>query len=243
LIPLKLAKIAFQNKRDEKQDYNNDKEDEICSVDQEFDFQWKDLEELDNNININAYSWPNFDYKGDIKLLKNVTVLNIRKVFNLDKRNYNDISTQAIMSSEEEKLTIEHLFYHQTDKIIKPIIGNKNIENIEQISYDKSKLSFRPWKKDIIKKMINDEKNLKNVEKYLYQIYSLLDQFSEKKDYDNLINLLKYFETIIFDRELAKNLINTSFIQQFISFLKNVDNEQVKSRWLNWVFGKICKYY
>lgn len=42
--------------------------------------------------------------------------------------------------------------------------------------------------------------------------------------------MLKYFETIVFDRELANNLINTSFIQQFISFLKTVDNEQVKTR-------------
>jgi adapter protein MecA 1/2 len=46
--PLKLTKIAVQNKRDEKQDYNNTKEDEIDSADQEFDFLSKDLEDLDD---------------------------------------------------------------------------------------------------------------------------------------------------------------------------------------------------
>ena len=78
--------------------------------------------------------------------------------------------------------------------------------------------------------MMNSEKDLKNVEKYLYEIYTVLEQYANKNDCDNLINLLKYFETIVFDRELANNLINTSFIQQFIQFLKNVDNEQVKTR-------------
>ena len=77
---------------------------------------------------------------------------------------------------------------------------------------------------------MNNEKELKNVENYLYQIYSSLEQYAKQNDFYNLINLLKYFETIVFDRELANNLINTSFIQQFILFLKNVDNEQVKTR-------------
>ena len=226
---LKLTKIAIQNKRDEKQDYNNDKVGEICSVDQEFDFQTKGLEDFNDNLNSNANSCPNFDLKTDIKLPKNITVLNIRKVFKKDKRNYNDISKNLIMPSEEKMLKLENLIYHHTDKIIKSIIGNKNIEDIEQISYNKNKLPFKPWKNDILKEMINSDKDLKNVEKYLYQIYSLLVQFSEKKYYNNLINLLKYFETIVFDRELANNLINTSFIKKFISFLQNVDNEQVKS--------------
>jgi len=142
---------------------------------------------------------------------------------------FNDISSQLIIQNEEELIKFEHIFQHQTDKIIKPIIGNKNIEDIEQISYNENKLPFKSWKKNILKEMINSEKDLKNVEEYLYQIYSLLVQFAEKKDYDNLINLLKYFETIVFDRELVNNLINTSFIKIFISFLKNVDNDQVKS--------------
>ena len=231
--PSKLSKIAAQNKRDEKQDYNNAKEDEIDSADQEFDFLSKDLDDLDDNLNSNT----NYTNRPNVvnpmtqsKFPMNISVLNISKVFKRDKRTYNDINSELIKSSEEELPKIEHFVTHQTDRIIKPIIGNKSIEDTALTSYYKSKLPFTPWKKDVLKEMMNSEKDLKNVEKYLYEIYTVLEQYATKNDCDNLINLLKYFETIVFDRELANNLINTSFIQQFIQFLKTVDNEQVKTR-------------
>jgi len=229
--PLRLSKIAAQNKRDEKQDYNNEKEDEIGSADQEFDFLSKDLDDLDDNLNNNNHNKPNVvNTLTQSKFPMNISVINISKVFKRDKRTYNDINAELVKSSEEELPKIEHFIMHQTDRIIKPIIGNKSIEDTGLISYYKSKLPFTPWKKDVLKEMMNNEKDIKSVEKYLYEIYTVLEQFASKNDCDNLINLLKYFETIVFDRELANNLINTSFIQQFIQFLKNVDNEQVKTR-------------
>jgi len=228
--PLRLSRIAVQNKRDEKQDYNNEKEDEIGSADQEFDFLSKDLDDLDDNLNNNNHNNNMVDTLTQSKFKMNVSVINISKVFKRDKRTYNDINAELIKSSEEELPKIEHFIMHQTDRIIKPIIGNKSIEDTGLISYYKSKLPFTPWKKDVLKEMMNNEKDIKSVEKYLYEIYTVLEQFASKNDCDNLINLLKYFETIVFDRELANNLINTSFIQQFIQFLKNVDNEQVKTR-------------
>jgi hypothetical protein len=91
-------------------------------------------------------------------------------------------------------------------------------------------LPFELWTKDVLKEMMISQKDSKNIEKYLYNIYSVLEQFAKKNDYDNLVNMLKYFETLAFDRKLANNLINTSFIQQFIQFLKTVDNDQVKTR-------------
>jgi len=227
--PSKLSRIAAQNKRDESQDYNNTKEDGIDSADQEFDFLSKDLDDLNDNSNSN-YKRPNLNPMTQSKFPMNISVLNISKVFKRDRRTYNDINSELIKSSDEELPKLEHFIIHQTDRIIKPIIGNKNIEDIALTSYYKSKLPFNPWKKDVLKEMMNSEKDLKNVENYLYEIYSFLEQYASKKDIDNLLNILKYFETIVYDRELANNLINTSFIQQFISFLKTVDNEQVKTR-------------
>ena len=236
--PLRLSRIAVENKREEKQDYNNAKENEIDSADQEFNFLSKDLDDLDDNLNSNTNYATNYTNRPNVmnnpmtqsKFPMNVSVLNISKVFKRDKRTYNDINAELIKSSDEELPKIEHFVLHQTDRIIKPIIGNKSIEDTGLTSYYKSKLPFTPWKKDVLKEMMNSEKDLKNVEKYLYEIYTVLEQYANKNDCDNLINLLKYFETIVFDRELANNLINTSFIQQFIQFLKNVDNEQVKTR-------------
>ena len=229
--PLRLSKIAAQNKREEKQDYNNAKADEIDSADTEFDFLSKDMDDLDDNLNNNNSNKPIVtNPMTQSKFPMNISVINISKVFKRDKRTYNDINAELLKSNEEELPKIEHFVMHQTDRIIKPIIGNKSIEDTGFISYYKSKLPFTPWKKDVLKEMMNSEKDLKNVEKYLYEIYTVLEQFANKCDYDNLINLLKYFETIVIDRELANNLINTSFIQQFIQFLKSVDNEQVKTR-------------
>ena len=228
----RLSKIAAQNKRDEKQDYNNSKEDGLDSADTEFDFISKDLEDI--NINDNgANNNSKINITNQITQSKfpiNISVINISKIFKRDRRTYNDINSELIKSNEEELPSIKHFIMHQTDRVIKPIIGNKIIEDTGLTSYYKSKLPFNPLKKEILRDMMNNEKELKNVENYLYQIYSSLEQYAKQNDFDNLINLLKYFETIVFDRELANNLINTSFIQQFILFLKNVDNEQVKTR-------------
>ena len=228
----RLSKIAARNKRDEKQDYNNSKEDDIESPDTEFDFISKDLDDInlnDNNSNSNS-KLSVINPMTQSKFPMNVSVINISKVFKRDKRTYNDINAELIKSSEEELPSIKNFIVHQSDRVIKPIIGNKSIEDAGLTSYYKSKLPFNPLKKEVLRDMMNNEKELKNVEKYLFQIYSVLEQFAGQNDFDNLINLLKYFETIVFDRELANNLINTSFIQQFISFLKNVNNEQVKTR-------------
>ena len=225
--PLRLSRIAVENKRDEKQDYNDDKEEEIRSSDQEFDFLSKDLDDIDDNPNNTNNK---FNPMTQSKFPMNISVINISKVFKRDKRTYNDINAELTKSSEEELPKIQHFILHQSDRVIKPIIGNKSIEDTGLISYYKSKLPFTPWKKDVLKEMMNSEKDLKNVEKYLYEIYTVLEQYANKNDNDNLINLLKYFETIVFDRELANNLINTSFIQQFIQLLKSTDNDQVKTR-------------
>ena len=226
----RLSKIAAENRRDEKQDYNNEKEEDIESADTEFDFISKDLEDINLNDN-NANNKPNvINPMTQSKFPMNVSVINISKVFKRDIRTYNDINAELIKSSEEELPSIKNFIVHQSDRIIKPIIGNKSIEDTGLTSYYKSKLPFNPLKKEVLRDMMNNDKELKNVEKYLYQIYTVLEQFANQNDFENLINLLKYFETIVFDRELANNLINTSFIQQFISFLKNVNNEQVKTR-------------
>ena len=224
--PLRLSKIASKNKREENQDYNNKNEDEIGSADQEFDFLSKDLDDLDDN----NYNRKNLNPMTQSKFPMNISVLNISKVFKKDKRTYNDINSELIKSSEEELPNTKNFVIHQTDRIIKPIIGNKSIEDTATISYYISKLPFKPLKKDVLREMMNNEKELKNVENYLYEIYNFLNQFQEKNDIDNLLNILKYFETIVYDRELANNLINTSFIQLFISFLKKVEDEQVKTR-------------
>ena len=216
----RLSKIAARNKREEKQDYNNSKEDELESPDTEFDFISKDLDDAnlnDNNSNNNPNSKLNMiNPMTQSKFPMNVSVINISKVFKRDRRTYNDINAELIKSSEEELPSIKNFIVHQSDRIIKPIIGNKSIEDTGLTSYYKSKLPFSPLKKEVLRDMMNNEKELKNVEKYLYQIYSVLEQFANQNDFDNLINLLKYFETIVFKNQMLLHY---------------------------WIFSKICHNY
>jgi hypothetical protein len=68
------------------------------------------------------------------------------------------------------------------------------------------------------------------MENYLLVIYSLMDQYFSKGDDDNLLNLLNYFETVIQDKEIANNIINTSFISLLISILSKAKNDNIKIR-------------
>ena len=225
---LRLSKIALKNMSEQKEDYSNTKK-VFDNTDQEFDFQDKDIDDDRNDagaINSGNYQRGNMNNKNSL----DISVLKISKLLKRDKRTYNDINSELIQSSDDDMPKLETFFIHQTDRVIKPIIGNKQIEENAVTTYSKSKLPFTPWKIDILKEMMNSPKDLKAVENYLYNIYTILDSYASKNDYDNMLNLLKYFETIVFDRELANNLINTSFISQFILFLKTINNDQVKVR-------------
>ena len=218
----KLSKIAIRNKREQKEDYNNtkDKDDKIGSTEEELDFQSNDTEDLEENgtplIKNSLGPFP-----------MNISVLSISKAFKRDRRTYDEINSELIISAEEDIPKLENLILHTSDRIIKPIIGNKAIEENQEISYNKKNLSFTPWRKDILKEMMGNNSEIKNVENYLYNIYFSMEQNFKKKDFDNLYNLLKYFETLVTDREIANNLINTSFIELFITFLSQIKKEEI----------------
>ena len=223
---LKLSKIAMQNLNDKKQDYNNiKKKKEIDNADQEFDFQDKEGPDEGKEINKQIVKKININ---NAKIPLSLSVLKISKVYKRDKRTYdnNDLLYESV---EEELPKIENFVIHQTDKIIKPIIGNSDIEDSKPVTFNKNKLPFTPWKRDTLKEMLDNPKEVKNVENYLFDIYSFFDANATKKDYNSLLNLLKYFETLVYDRDLANNLINTTFLQLFISFLENIKNDQIQT--------------
>ena len=222
----KLSKIAVRNKREQKQDYNYGKDDKVGSTEEEFDFQSNDIEDLEENAvkNLSANQLT------QSKFPMSVSVLNISKAFKRDRRTYDEINSELIKSNEEEIPKLSSLILNQTDRIIKPIIGNKIIEENETISYNRNMLPFTPWKKDNLKEMMGNKNEIKNVENYLYNIYSSLEESGNNKNYDVLLNILKYFETLAYDRDISNNLINTSFIQLFIAFLNDIKNEQIQTK-------------
>lgn len=125
-----------------------------------------------------------------------------------------------------EEVELDSLLLHNTDKIIKPIIGNKIIEIIQPTTFNKTKLPFAIWKTDKIKELIS-QNNLKPVENYLLGVYSFMENYYYSNgNEENLLNILNYFETIIQDKEIANKIINTSFITLLILILKNLNSSK-----------------
>ena len=221
-----LSKIAIRNKRNEKEkeNYNLPTTNDILgSTEEELDFETKDFDDLEDNSN---NSIPQIKTLSKQSFPMNISVLSISKAFKRDRRTYDEINSELIKSSEEEIPKLANIVLHQSDRIIKPIIGNKSIEENVVLTYNKNLLPFHPWRKDNLKEMMNNNNDIKNVENYLYNIYYSMEQNFKKKEFDNLLNLLKYFETLVTDREIANNLINTSFIELFIDFLKQIKKEK-----------------
>ena len=214
-----LSRIALRNRREQIQDYNYSRDENISLTEEEFDFQsndFKDLEEQNPNVLLTQSPLP-----------MKISVLSKSKAFKRERRAYDDINSEPIKSREEESPKISDFIVHKSDRVIQPIVGNEIIEENQALSYNSLFLTFMPWKKDNLKEMMANSTDIKNVENYLYNVYSSLEQSAEKNYYGTLLNLLKYFETLVYDKDIANNLINTSFTQLFIEFLRDIKNEQI----------------
>jgi hypothetical protein len=232
---LRLSRNALQNMMDDREDeYSREKINEVDNADQEFKFDGKDQknEDYDSDKNDNYNENQNFEKFVKLKSPLEVSVLNVSRVIKRDKRkNYTvDEEVDKSIFRDTELPTLENLLVHQSDKIIKPIIGNKIIEATHPTTYNRAKLPFQVWKLEKFREAYRTNNN-KQMENYLLVLYSLMEQYSNKSsDDENLLNILNYFETIIQDKEIANNIINTSFITLFIYIMGKQRNELIKTR-------------
>ncbi len=234
---MRLSRNAVQNMMEEREDeYYRDGRKEVDNADQEFKFEGKENQKGDEYDSAESKSdsgttdsMQNYDKFLKLKNPLEVSVLNVSRVFKRDKRRPNPNELEKSIFKESEIPTFESFIIHHTDKIIKPIVGNKLIEITTQTTFNKNKLPFQVWKIDKMKEMCRNN-NLKQMENYLLAIYNLMDELYNKGEDDNLINVLSYFESIIQDKEIANNIINTSFITFFISVLSTSRQDMVKIR-------------
>jgi hypothetical protein len=154
--------------------------------------------------------------------------MNVTRNIKKDKRKKVEDLEKSMVNSTDLP-TFENIMIHPSDKIIKPIIGNKTIEILSPITFNKNKLHFPAWKLEKIKELCRSE-NTKVMESYLYNIYSSMEQYLSKNDDEGLINILSYFESVIQDKEIANNIINTSFITLMINILHKSKSDNVKIR-------------
>jgi len=155
---------------------------------------------------------------------------------NRDPQNDSEVDRRELIATEDiersENLfdatkkignkTVEQLLIHNIDTSVKPIIGNKDIENQSELRYSLQYLSFNPWKiEDII-----DTINSHNIENHLSEVYSAIAGNSPQEK----IHALAYFESIIVNSNIANRLINSAFVDLFVKVLKSAKSTQIKQR-------------
>ena len=213
--------IAIEHNEDEDEDYStgtNTRGKGVNNTDQEFNLHYNT-----NTTDTTSSNIPNRKYN-----FLELSILNISKVITHDKRvvqtTRNDMALSLTKNTDIPN--IQSIMIHTSDRIIKPIIGNKLIEPFPPITeYDTNLFGFAVYKLDKIKDLIMTEQ-MDIFDNFLLTIYQHMDQYVSHQQYDCLLNMLNYFETIILSKEVANNIINTSFVKLFISFM-DIDNVDI----------------
>ena len=132
------------------------------------------------------------------------------------------------LANPEELPQIQYLMIYNSDKNIKPIIGNRIIEQKKYpIIYDENKLPIKPiYKIDILKEFLKEEK-FAEFENFLRQLLFFLNDYRKKKKNDLFLNLLNYFEKIILSKDISNNIINTPLLKFFIDCL-NINDDKIR---------------
>ena len=214
-------------------EYDNNQINNVDPNDKEFNFNVDNNHQNDDENN----SYNNSKFK-QLQNNKNnnelsLSLLKIKK--NGEKREKRGVANvlndmQISLAKPDELPQIYYIMVHNSDKNIKPIIGNKIIDpNRKPIKYDEKLIPFKPvYKIDKIKEFFLLE-DLNEIEKYIKQLYLTLVDLSQKNKYEELLNLLNYFETIILSKEISNNIINTPFVKLFIDFL-DINNDKIRIR-------------
>jgi serine/threonine-protein kinase ULK4 len=107
-------------------------------------------------------------------------------------------------------VALEQLFTHNSDNIVKPIIGSKEIEKLGETLFNKEQLPFETLSLEEVAQNIENA----SVEKHLETIFNILSTSADK------LNVLNYFESIVQHSNVANRLINSQFINLLIKLLK-----------------------
>ena len=101
--------------------------------------------------------------------------------------------------------TIDQLLIHQSDTAVKPIVGNKEIERIQDQPLNASYLNFTPWSSDEVIEKINSTQ----IESHLSDVYNSI---ASNTTINEKISTLQYFESIIVNSNVSNSLINSAFM-------------------------------
>jgi serine/threonine-protein kinase ULK4 len=101
--------------------------------------------------------------------------------------------------------SIDQVLIHNSDKAVKPIIGNKDIEKATELVFNASQLPFQAMDSDQVSPSIETPA----IEGHLHEVYNAMTLSGTVND---KLNVLIYFESIILNSNVANRLINSAFI-------------------------------
>ena len=119
---------------------------------------------------------------------------------------------------------IEQLIIHNSDNQVKPIIGNKEIEKVQEVSFNPENLTFQPWEAERITAKIDSQE----IETHLGDVYQALA--ASNSTINEKLNALFYFESIIINSNVSNRLINSAFMNLLVKMLKSIKTPGIKSR-------------
>jgi serine/threonine-protein kinase ULK4 len=118
-------------------------------------------------------------------------------------------------SSKVPLKTIEQLLIHNSDTAVKPIIGNKDIEKVQDLVFNPSNLPFEVWSPE--------------------QVAEKIETVNDK------LNVLVYFESVILNSNVANRLINSAFMNLLLKLLQNVKSPHLKLRLCS-ILGQLIRH-
>lgn len=113
---------------------------------------------------------------------------------------------------------------HHSDTAVKPIIGNKDIERIQEPVYKPDYLTFTPWTPEQFEKKIETQE----IENYMSDIYNAI---VGNANLTERVHALSYFESLITNSNVSNRLINSAFLTLFVHIMgKSTKSHMIKIR-------------
>ena len=227
----KNIKGSFQKSKDD--DINEDTN-QKKKLDEEINFQNNENDILENNY---EQKYEN------MKISLSQSLMNITKIVDKKEKKLSNYSLSQIITSTDKPIKlpqIEDIIIQDSDKNIKPIIGNKSIEIIKHPSYKVEKIVLSPvYQLNQLRELISKNK-ISHIQTYIGYIYQLMKSYANNLKYDYLLNFLNYFESIILQKDMSNNIINSPFCELIISFL-NINNDDIRIRACS-IIGFLIRY-
>ena len=215
---VRLSRTALKNK-EEDQNYSNEQEVEVQGPDSEFKFN--DNQQVDMAANNEAAEYEQVKEHKPFDKMQG-SILNVSRIIKSDKRNVLAESkmNKLVVSQVFQVKSFEEVMVHQSDKNVRPIIGNKLIEVISAPTYNAKKIGITELPKPSEVKEIFKFANDNDINVCFQKIFSAFEKLRKGSNQEKLFEFCCYLESFMNDKYVANSVINTGMPESFLEILR-----------------------